>query len=76
MKKTLLALLLALVVVAGIVLTAAPEVSAADDISLLYDDRKDLSELLGVSVTSVSISDQSVTSNVVGSTTKDANVLI
>ena len=76
MKKTLLALLLALVVVAGFVLTATPEVSAVDDISLLYDDRKDLSELLGVSATSVKISDQNVTSKAVGSTSKDANVLI
>ncbi|MBR5570716.1 MAG: hypothetical protein IKW10_07490 [Oscillospiraceae bacterium] len=76
MKKTLLALLLALVVVAGFVLTATPEVSAANDISLLYDDRKDLSELLGVSVTSVKITNQNVTSKAVGSTSKDANVLI
>ena len=76
MKKSLLAILLALVVVAGIVLAATPEVSAADDISLRYDDRKDLSELLGVDVTSVNISNQNVTSNMVGSTTKDTNVLI
>lgn len=76
MKKALLALILAVVMVAGVILFTSSSVSADDSITLKYDDRKDLSELLSKTVTDVSISNQNTTSNQVGSNTKDENVLI
>lgn len=76
MKKALLALILAVVMVAGVILFTSSSVSADDSITLKYDDRKDLSELLGVTAETVEISDEVVDSNAVGSENKDAHVLV
>ena len=66
MKKSLVMLLLAAVMVLGLTLGIVPQAEAATvsgtQISLLYDDQKDLEELLGTTVTSVTITNQSVTS--------------
>lgn len=76
MKKQFLAFLLALVVLCGVIAVSAADVQAQDEvINLLYDDRKDLSELIGKSATNVSISNETATSCAVGSTQKDAHVL-
>ena len=77
MKKQLFALLLTLVMVVGVVALISHSVQATEDgVTLLYDDRKDLSQLLGVTASSVKISDEVVASNQVGSENKDANVLV
>lgn len=79
MKKRWLAIALAAVVIVaavGMALVACTGNKVGDSISLLYDDRKNLSELLGVSVSNVEISEQQVQSFAVGTQTKDANVLI
>ena len=76
MKKQFMAILFALVVVFGVIVFATADVQAAEaEINLLYDDRKDLSELVGKTVSNVSISEESVTSKQVGSTVADTNVL-
>ena len=77
MKKQFMAILFALVVVFGVIAFATADVQAAEaEINLLYDDRKDLSELVGKTISNVSISEESVTSKQVGSTVADTNVLI
>ena len=48
---------------------------APDALNLRYDDRKNLSDLIGVTATNVTITDQVVTSKRIGSTTPDAAVL-
>ena len=76
MKKQLLAILLALVVVIGVVAMTTADVQAEnEEIHLLYDDRKDLSQLIGQSASAVVISNETVTSYAVGSDQKDAHVL-
>lgn len=76
MKKTLVTLLLTLVMVLGICLSITPNAQAATvngtAIELLYDDRKDLADLLGVTVESVTISDENVTSKDVDGTADEA----
>ena len=76
MKKTLLTLLLALVMVLGMSLGIVPEADAATvsgtTINLLYDDQKDLAELLGSAVTTVEITNQTVTSKDVDGTADEA----
>lgn len=75
MKETMLSVLLVLALVLSLVLVLAPNALAADTIELLYDDRKDLSELIGVEAVSVEITDQTVRSCQVGTTTADTAVL-
>ena len=76
MKKTLVTLLLALVMVLGMALAIVPNAQAAQvngtAINLLYDDRKDLAELLGTAVSTVEISNQTVTSKDVDGTADEA----
>ncbi len=74
MKKLVSFLLLAALACIGI-FAAVPQVRAAESMELLYDDRKDLSALIGTAVTSVEISNQQVTSYQVGTQTADAAVL-
>lgn len=76
MKKTLVMLFLALVMVLGLTLGIIPEAKAATvngtQIDLKYDDRKDLEDLLGTTVTSVTITNQTVTSKDVDGTADEA----
>lgn len=76
--KKLLITLLAVLFVGGFVLAFAGGAQAQQEaIELLYDDRKELTGLLGVdSVTQVSITDQVVLSKKVGTDTPDDNVLV
>ncbi len=74
MKKHLLAMLLAVMVLCTIVL-AVPAQAAETDITLLYDDRKELSSLVDAEG-EVSVSNEMVTSYKVGTTTKDDHVLV
>ena len=79
MKKRWLATALAAVVIVaavGMALVACTGNKTGDSITLLYDDRKDLSTLLGVTASNVEISDQQVQSFAVGTQNKDANVLV
>lgn len=76
MKKQWLAILLALVMVVTVIAATSANVHAEEGIALLYDDRKDLSDLLGVTPSNVKITDEQVTSNAVGSQNKDAHVLV
>lgn len=77
MKKYLLFLAAAMALLLGFSLFTAGTAQAAEEpIQLRYDDRKDLSALLGVDAESVEISNENVTSFAVGTTTKDENVLI
>ena len=74
MKKLgLLLVILTLLLVVCIPVAMAAE---GNTIELRYDDRKDLSELIGVTPTSVQITNESVTSYQVGTSQKDAHVLI
>ncbi len=68
---------LLLAILTLLLVITAPMVFGADDstINLQYDDRKALSELLGVTPTSVQITDEQVSSFVAGTTNKDAHVL-
>ncbi len=76
MKKQLLAVLLALVVLVGVIAISTADVQAqTETIHLLYDDRKELSDLIGKSASNVSISNETVKSNAVGSAQKDSHVL-
>ncbi len=76
MKKTLVMLLLAAVMVLGMTLGIVPQAEAATvsgtEISLRYDDRKNLEDLLGTTVTSVTITNQNVTSKDVDGTADEA----
>ena len=74
MKRTALILLMILVLLSLLIPTVFGSQETA--IELKYDDRKQLSELIGSTVSSVEISEQTVTSYVAGTTEKDANVLI
>ncbi len=87
MKKTALSILLILVMVLGISLTAmsalaveteseAVQTASEDTIQLLYDDRKDVSAVIGKSASSVTIEDEVVTSKKIGTTTVDDHVLV
>ena len=79
MKKTIVTLLLALVMVLGMCIGIAPKADAAavsgTAIDLLYDDQKDLAELLGTTVTTVEITNQTVTSKDVDGTADKAVLL-
>ena len=69
-------LLLCLLALALVAAFAVPMVFAAEeDINLMYDDRKELSSLVDATG-DVVISNEVVTSNQVGSTTKDEHVLV
>lgn len=74
MKKHILAMLLAVMVICTIVL-AVPAQAAEEELSLLYDDRKELSSLVSAEG-EVTISNEVVTSYKVGTSTKDDHVLI
>lgn len=76
MKKIALSMLLALVMVLGILLSIVPGARAAQTIELLYDDRKDISDVIGVEATTVEITNQVVTSKQIGTDTADENVLV
>lgn len=76
MKKQLVAILAVLMVLVGVIAITSADVQAEGSaINLLYDDRKDLSDLIGKSASQVTITNEVVTSNAVGSTQKDAHVL-
>ncbi len=76
MKKMFVTLLLAFVMMLGLTLGIVPQAEAATvngtQINLLYDDRKDLEDLLGTTVTAVTITNQSVTSKDVDGTADEA----
>ena len=75
MQKKIGVLLLCLLV--GLCIFISPQAHAEEtDITLRYDDRKDLSQLLDVTVETVQITDQKVTSYQVGSTQADSAVLV
>ena len=74
MKKHLLAMLLVVAAICTIVL-AVPAQAAETDIELLYDDRKELSSLVDTEG-EVTVSNEVVTSYKVGTTAKDAHVLV
>ena len=80
MKKGWLAFLIAAVLLTALlsttVLGASQTAHGDPAIHLSYDDRKNLSQLLGVAAESVSVSDQIVTSCAVGTRTRDENVLV
>ena len=75
MKHYWIVLLAAFMLLGGFILGSAGSAQAADAIQLRYDDRKELSALLGVTVESVTISNEQVTSKSVGTNTPDAHVL-
>ena len=75
MKHYWIVLLAAVMLLGGFILGFAGSAQAADAIQLRYDDRKELSALLGVTVESVTISNEQVTSKSVGTNTPDAHVL-
>lgn len=77
MQKKLSVFLLALCLFMGLCVFVTPRVQAAEtDINLKYDDRKDLAQLLNVTVETVQISDQNVKSYQVGSTQADSAVIL
>ena len=77
MQKKLSVFLLALCLFMGLCVFVTPRAQAAEtDINLKYDDRKDLAQLLNVTVETVQISDQNVKSYQVGSTQADSAVIL
>jgi len=77
MKKQVLAILIALVMIIGVIAFISNDAQAAEaDINLLYDDRKDLSDLVGNDVSNVSITNEQVNSKQVGSANLDEHVLV
>ncbi len=77
MKKYWIVLMAAAMLLGGFILgTAGVAQAEENEIRLLYDDRKDLSTLLGVDVEAVEISNETVTSMAVGTENPDAHVLV
>ena len=75
MKRNWIGILLAVLLVLAAVAVIPRAQAAEADIALLYDDRKELSTLVDATG-DVVISDEAVTSYQVGSTEKDAHVLV
>ena len=74
MKK--IGLLLAILALLLVICVPVAFATEGNTIELLYDDRKDLSQLIGVTPETVQVTNEHVTSYQIGTTQKDTHVLI